>query len=608
MQEALQERAASPRLADWNAIGVLVRCFGYLRRYWRVVAGAYLAVLVITGLNVSIPQLIRGIIDRGLTGGDLAYVRWAALLLLGLAAIKAVFTFWQQRWLEVASQNVAYDMRNDLQTKLTDLSFSFHDKSEAGQLLSRTIQDVERIRFLTGRAVWRVVDGLVLLVATAGVLIWMNPRLAALVLLTLPLLIHRAIDYSSKARPLSARIQDELGTLTGRLEQNLRGMRVVKAFAQEPAETERFNVVNKRWFDLSAQSARLDALNSPLMDLIVNAGTVIILLYGGWLVIQGEITLGALVAFMTYLAQLAPPVRVLGRVIPAIAQASAAGQRIFAILDADPEVKDAPGAIELPPLRGHVRFEDVSLAYGGRRPAVRGINFEAQPGQVIALLGATGAGKSTLTYLISRFYDPTEGRVTIDGYDLRHVTRASLRRQIGVVLQETTLFAASIRENIAFGRPSASEAEIVAAAQAAQAHNFILETPAGYDTEVGERGVTLSGGQKQRIAIARALLTNPRILILDDATASVDTETESLIQEALDRLMAGRTAFVIAHRLSTLRRADLILVLAHGQIVAAGTHASLINESPMYAEIALRQQPVAAAGQAPEQAAVRGGD
>jgi ATP-binding cassette subfamily B protein len=590
MATAQIESTQAPTLRSPNALRVLGRCYGYLRPYQRVVASAYLAVLMMTGLNVAIPQVIRWIVDLGLRAGDLAFVGRAALGLLGLALVKAVLTYFQQRWLEVASQNVAYDLRNDIQTKLTDLSFSYHDRTEAGQLLSRAIQDVERVRFLTGRATWRLLDGLVLLAGTAVLLVWMSPSLALLVLLTVPFLLQRGLYYAGRSRPLSAMIQDQLGRVTTQLEQSLRGMRVVKAFAQAPAEIGRFDQENEEWFRLSAASSRLDAVNAPLLDLIVNAGSVLILLYGGWQVMDGTLTLGELVAFMSYLAQLAGPVRVMSRVIPAIAMASAAGERIFAILDTLPEVRDAPNARALPPARGHVRFENVSLAYDGRRPAVSDISFEARPGQIVALLGATGAGKSTLTYLISRFYDPTSGRVTIDGHDLRQVTRASLRRQIGVVLQETVLFAASIRENIAFGRPEASESEIVAAAQAAQAHDFILRMPAGYDTRVGEKGVTLSGGQKQRLAIARALLTDPRVLILDDATASVDTETESLIQAALDQLMAGRTTFIIAHRLGTLRRADLILVLEHGRIVAQGTHATLIDTSPLYAATYERQR------------------
>lgn len=585
------ERAAElPSLRSSEALRVLWRCYGYLAPYRQVVGGAYLAMLFIMGLNVVIPQFIRRIVDDGLARGDVAFVERAVLGLLGLGLARALLTFFQQRWLEVASQNVAYNLRNELQTKLTDLSFSYHDRAEAGQLLSRAIQDVERIRFLTGRATWRLIDGLVLLAGTAALMVAMSPSLALLVLLVVPFLLHRGLAYARRARPLSVFIQDALGGVTTRLEQNLRGIRVVKAFAQAPAETRRFDEANAAWFELSAQSARLDAVNGPLMDLIVSAGLVLILGYGGWQVVNHSLTLGALVAFTTYLSQLAGPVRTMGRVIPAIAMASAAGERIFAVLDQRPEVRDAPGARALLPARGHVRFEDVSLAYDGRRPAVSGITFEARPGQIVALLGATGAGKSTITYLISRFYDPTSGRVTIDGHDLRQVTRASLRGQIGVVLQETVLFAASIRENIAFGRPSAAEAEITAAAQAAQAHDFIMALPEGYDTRVGERGVSLSGGQKQRLAIARALLIDPRVLILDDATASVDSQTERLIQSALDELMRGRTTFIIAHRLSTLRRADQILVLEHGRIVARGAHASLLAASPLYAAMVARQQ------------------
>jgi ATP-binding cassette subfamily B protein len=325
------------------------------------------------------------------------------------------------------------------------------------------------------------------------------------------------------------------------------------------------------------------------MDFIANLGTVGILWYGGRLVIQGGLSAGELVAFLTYLAQLFGPVRTLGNVIPAVAQAAAAGDRIFEILDTQSDVTDAPDAIELPAIQGHVKFEHVYFTYGNGHRVLTDINIEAQPGQIIALLGATGSGKTSIMNLIPRFYDPTQGRVTIDGHDLLEVSIHSLRRQIGIVLQETTLFAATIRENIAMGRPEATEVEIVEAAKAAQAHNFILELPDKYDTEVGERGVTLSGGQKQRIAIARALLKDPRILLLDDATASVDTQTERLIQMALARLMKGRTSFIIAQRLSTVRMADLILVLEKGRITASGKHADLLHKSELYARIYQRQ-------------------
>jgi len=572
-----------------RTLGILWRCYGYLRPYWRRTLGAYLAALCITGMNMLIPQLTRWIIDHGIRDQNLDVLRWSVLALLGLTLIKGVLSFSQGRWSEMASQNVAFDLRNALQKKLTLLSFSFHDQTETGELLSRTIQDVDRVRFLTGRAVLRIVDGVVLASSTAVMLIWMNPRLAALVIATMPLLTWRAITFGRAFRPLSLEVQKQLAILTTRIEQNLRGIRVVKAFAQEDAEIERFDRDNEHWFGLTARQAQLQSTSGPMLTLIANIGALLILWYGGRLVIDGQLTLGELVAFTMYLSQIVQPVRQLGMVIPAVAIAAVAAQRIFEVLDTVPDVRDAPDAMPLPAITGHVRFENVSFSYGQRRGVLKDVSFEARPGQVIALLGRTGSGKSTIINLIPRFYDPTAGRITVDGHDIRTVTLNSLRSQIGSVLQETTLFATTIRENIAFGRPEATRDEIAAAARAAQAHDFIMQTPQGYETYVGEKGVTLSGGQKQRIAIARALLTDPRILILDDATSSVDTETEQMIQLALDRVMQGRTTFVIAHRLSTLRRADLILVLDRGRIVARGTHETLLKTSGLYAEI-YRQQ------------------
>lgn len=568
---------------------ILWRCFSYLRPYWRQTTGAYLSLLGTNILALTIPQFIRWIVDQGIRGRDIQLLGWSVLALLGLTLMKGSLSFLQGRWTEIASQGVAYDLRNAIHQKLAALSFSYHDQAETGQLLSRAVQDVERIRFLTGRAFLRLTDGILLLIGTAAVLIWMNPWLALLALATMPILAWRALHFGRRFRPLSLAIQQQLGVLTTRLEQNLRGARIVKAFAQEENEIARFDRENDRWFRLSAETARLQALNVPLMDLIANVGTIFIIWYGGFLVIRDELTLGEMVAFSTYLTQLIQPVRRLGMIISAVAQAIAAGERIFEILDAVSEVRDAPDAMELPPVRGHVRFERVSFSYFGRHRVLNDISFEAQPGQIIALLGATGSGKSTIINLIPRFYDPTEGRITIDGYDIRQVTLRSLREQIGIVLQETILFATTIRENIAFGRPGASEEEIIAVAKAAQAHQFIMELPNGYDTLVGERGITLSGGQKQRIAIARALLKNPRILILDDAMASVDTETEYLIQRALEHLMRGRTSFIIAQRLSTVRMANLILVLEKGRIAACGTHEELLRTSGLYAEIYYRQ-------------------
>jgi ABC-type multidrug transport system fused ATPase/permease subunit len=564
---------------------ILLRCYAYLRPHSRLVGAAYAVLLAVNLLNIAIPQLIRHIVDQGISQRDTRLLGWSVLSLVGLTLVKGGLNFVQNRWVEISSQSVAYDVRNDIHRKLASLSFSYHDRTETGQILSRAVQDVERIRFLTGRATMRLLEGTALLLGTLVALVWMNPTLALLALATMPLLIYRAFVFARHYRPLSADIQQQLAVLTARVEQNLRGARVVKAFAQEEAEIERFDRDNAHWFELSALAARLRAINAPLLTLIANASLVLIIWYGGSLVVRRQLTLGELVAFLTYLGQLAEPVRRVGLIMPVLAMAMAAGERVFEILDARSEVKEAPDAVSLPTVEGCVRFEEVSFAYFGRYRVLDRVCFEARPGQVIALLGATGSGKSTIINLIPRFYDPTGGRITLDGQDIRRVTLNSLRDQIGIVLQETTLFAATVRENIGFARPDAAEEEIVAAAEAAQAHSFILDMPQGYDTPVGERGVTLSGGQKQRIAIARALLKDPRILILDDATSSVDTETEQLIQRALERLMRGRTSFVIAQRLSTVRMADLILLLDRGRVAARGTHEELLRTSGLYAEI-----------------------
>ncbi|MBI3943405.1 MAG: ABC transporter ATP-binding protein [Chloroflexi bacterium] len=607
---------ASPPVRRLGSLHLLGRCFGFLKPYKAITIGAYLTLIIINALTLVIPQIIRSTVDQGIGKQNIPLLGWSVLALLGLMVIKGVMSFLQGRWTEVASQGVAYDMRNAIHRKLADLSFAYHDRTETGQLLSRAIQDVERVRFLTGRAFLRLIDAIVFLLGAATILLIMNPRLALLSLCLMPLLAYRAIRFSVQFRPISLAIQQQLAVLTTRLEQNLRGARIVKAYAQEESEIDRFERENSLWFGLSVKATRMQALNMPMLDLIANTGTVFIIWYGGLLVVRHELTLGEFVAFFTYLGQLIQPVRRLGMILPALSQAAAAAERIFEILDAESEVKEAPNAISLPKVRGHVRFERVSFSYFGRHQVLNDVSFEAQPGQIIALMGTTGSGKTSIVNLIPRFYDATSGRISIDGVDVRDVTLNSLRDQIGIVLQETVLFAATIRENIAFGRPGASDEEVIAAAQAAQAHDFICHMPEGYETHVGERGVTLSGGQKQRVAIARAILKNPRILILDDATASVDTETEHQIQLAMERLMRGgfnglhssngnrqvssgdsragangirATSFIIAQRLSTVRMADMVLVLEKGRIAARGTHEELLRTSGLYAEIYNRQ-------------------
>lgn len=567
---------------------LLWRVYGYLRPYWKQTLIAYASLFAILGLNTMIPQFLGWIIDTGVKGNQPQVLTWSVLVLLGLTVLKGVLNYYQGTMSEVASQNVAFDLRNEIQKKLTSLSFSFHDQSEAGELLSRAVQDVERIRFLTGRATVRILEGALLLVVTAIVMLVMDYRLALLVLATMPLLVYRALYFGSRFRPLSQLVQKQLAVLTTAVEQNLCGTREVKAYVQEDAEIERFGRENARWFDLSARSAQMQAVNLPLLFLIANLGYVAIILYGGRQVIQGQITIGEIIAFITYVGQLIEPVRRLGMIIPAVAIAGSAAERIFDILDTVSEVRDEPGAVPIGQIQGRVEFEHVSFSYG-RKKVLNDINFRVEAGQTIALLGSTGSGKSTIISLVPRFYDPSEGRVLVDGTDVRKVTLHSLRSQIGIVMQDTTLFAGTIRENITFGNEQASEEEIIRAARAAQAHEFIIQSAQGYDTRVGERGVTLSGGQRQRLAIARALLMDPRILILDDATASVDAETEHLIQLAFQNLVRGRTTFVIAHRLSTVRNADQIIVMDKGRIQAMGTHETLLTSSRLYVEIYNRQ-------------------
>ena len=563
----------------------LWRAFSRLRPYWRLSASAYVSLLATTAIILATPQIMRWIVDRGIRQHDLQLLTWSVLALLGLTVAGGVFTYFTGLWTEIASQSVSYDLRRDLHARLTDLSFAYHDRTESGQLLSRAMQDVERLRFLTGRAFLGLANGVILLIGTATALVIMNPTLALLALLTMPILAQRATSFGAAYRPLSLAIQQQLAVLTTRLEQNLRGARIVKAFAQEDAEIERFETENLKWFGLAAATAKLTAVNVPLLDLIANLATVIIIWFGGLQVIRGALTLGELVAFIAYMAQLAAPIRRLGFVIPAIAMAGASAERIFEILDEDTQVEETADAMPLPQVKGHLRFENVSFSYARPHNVLRNVSFDIQPGQVLALLGPTGSGKSSIINMIPRFYDPTEGRILLDGYEIRGATLHSLRSQIGIVLQESTLFATSIRENIAFGRPEASDEEIIEAAQAAQAHEFIVSFADGYDTKVGERGATLSGGQRQRVAIARTLLTDPRILILDDATSSVDTQTEHLIQKALANLMKGRTSVIIAQRLSTVRLADQILMLEKGGISAAGKHEELLETSPLYRKI-----------------------
>jgi len=565
------------------------RVLKYMREYWFPQAIAYLCMLAINGVLILSPQITRRIIDEGIGKQRLDVLAWMSLALVGVTILRGAFRFGEGYLSEWVSQGIAYRMRNQLYWKLHSLSFSYHDRAQTGQLLSRATSDVERLRELTGRGLLRLVDSIVLLISTTVVLLRMQPTLAALSLAVMPFVAIIMRHYMARQQPAFRERQNLMAVMTTRLEQNLLGVSVVRGFAQEPQEIARFAAVNDDIYDISMVTARRSSFTMPFIVLLASLGTVLILWVGGRMVVAGELTLGALVAFNSYVLQLVNPMRRLGFIITRLVEAHASAERVFEILDAESEVKNAPDAVELGPIRGEVTFDHVSFQYVGGSKVLEDVSFHVEPGQVVALLGPTGAGKSTITNLIPRFYDVTEGRVLIDGIDVRKVTLESLRRQIGIVLQETQLFGSTVRENITFGRPDATEEEMIAAAKAAAAHDFIMRFPKGYDTEVGERGITLSGGQRQRIAIARALLLNPRILILDDATSSVDTETEQQIQKALEALMEGRTSFIIAQRVSTVRNADLILVIDRGRLVAQGRHEDLIRESGIYADIYYRQ-------------------
>ena len=567
----------------------LLRVLGYMRAFWVQEIGAYLCMLGINGIRLYSPQIIRRIVDVGIEQNQPDVLLRLVIYLFALTLGQGLLRFGETYLTESVAQGIAYTMRNQVYRKLQTLSFSYHDRTQAGQLLARATSDVERLRRITGRGFLQIVDALVLLVGSAVVMFRMQPLLAGLSIALMPVILFLVRWFMEKVHTLWHARQDRLAVLTSRLEQNLLGVRVVRGFAQEPAEIGRFDAENDDIYNISMTLARTQSFTMPLIILLASASSVLILWIGGRMVIAGALTLGGLVAFNSYLLQLINPIRRMGFVATMLSESRASAERVFEILDARSEVVDAPDAIELDGVRGAVTFENVSFAYFGGAPVLANVSFHVKPGQVVALLGPTGSGKSTITNLIPRFYDVTEGAVKIDGIDIRTVTQESLRRQIGIVLQETTLFGSTIRENIAFGRPEATQEEIEAVAKAAAAHDFITNMPKGYDAEVGERGITLSGGQRQRIAIARALLLNPRILILDDATSSVDTETEQQIQAALARLMKGRTSFIIAQRVSTVRNADLILVIDQGKLVAQGRHEDLIRESGIYADIYYRQ-------------------
>ena len=568
--------------------GPLRRALGYLRSYKRESISAALALMLVSGANLVAPLLVGRAIDTGIAPRQADVLVYVVAGLVVVALARGLFTFLQGYLAERASQGVAYDLRDALFGQMERLSFSYYDRVQTGQLVQRLTNDVEQIRSFAGSGVVQLANAVVMLIGAASLLFYLDARLALVSLAVVPAIALLLVRFVRLIRPLFGQVQQTLGRLNTVLQEDLSGVRVIRAFAREDYETARYKNVNDELLDRNLQTVRVFANNFPFVFLLANLGTLAIVWFGGWQVINGGLSIGELVAFNTLLGFMLFPILTIGFLSANISRAGASAARVFEILDAPLEVTDKPDASPLPPVECRVAFDDVSFRYpGSEREILRGVSFAVEPGSTVAILGTTGSGKSTLVNLLPRFYDATGGAVRLDGHDVRDVTLTSLRSQIGMVLQEARLFSGTVRDNVAFGRPDATDEEVRAAAKDAQADGFIRGLSDGYETVIGERGVGLSGGQRQRIAIARALLVDPRLLILDDSTSAVDAETEAAIQETLDRLMREkhRTVFVIAQRISTVRDADLILVLDEGTIGAMGTHEELRRDSELYNEI-----------------------
>jgi len=570
-------------------VSIYIRLYKLVLKYRMRVALAWLCVFGAAGFQLVSPKLVQWAIDNGIPAvaqTNRTPLLIAAAAIFGAAALRSLAQYGRQFLGQVLGQNVAYDLRNSIYNRLQHLSFAYHDSHQTGQLMSRATQDVEAVQQFVQMGVLQAVYFLVFI---SGALILMLASNWRLGLISLPFLLFIAGSsgfFSGKLRATWYRVQNGLARLTTVLQENLSGARVVKSFGREDLEIKKFDKEAEALFKDSYESTRLQSISVPTMTGIWMLGMAVTIWYGGREIAAVRLTPGELAGFALYLTLLQQPLRMLGMVINVAARAYSAGQRVFEILDAESAVKERPDATALRDVGGHVRFENVSFGYDRLSPVLSGINIDAKPGQVVALLGPTGSGKTTVVNLLPRFYDVSEGRITIDGKDIRDVTLASLRRCMTIVQQEVFLFTGTIRDNISYGIPDATQEQIERAAKAARIHDFIVNNmEQGYDTWVGERGSTLSGGQKQRVAMARTLLLDPPIMILDDSTSAVDTETEYLIQQALQEVMKGRTTFVIAQRLRTVKMADQILVLNRGKIVEQGRHGELLQKDGFYRRI-----------------------
>ncbi len=565
------------------------RLLGFLRPYRKGVIVSFALAAVAMAAGVLIPYLVGRTVDEIRQGETNLWPLAAAIVAAGL--LRLLFSVARRLVAGRVSLGVEFDLRNRMYAHLQSLELGFFDSQQTGQLMSRSTVDLQAVRFFLGYGLVFILQSALTILIAAGVMLAVNPSLAVVALAPVPFVVVIAARYGRLNRPASQEVQQRIAELTAEAEENISGVRVVKAFAQESRQMARFRTAVQRVFDQSMVSTRLRAFYNPFIGFLPQLGLAAILLVGGRQAINGSITIGEFVAFYGYVVMLTSPMRMLGIALGMAQRAVASGARVFEILDRAPRMTAPAGAAPLPDGRGAVRFDHVTFAYEDAEPVLREVSLEVEAGETVALVGATGSGKTTLASLVPRLYDPVEGRVLIDGVDVSEVDLESLRREIALVSDDAFLFSATLRENIAYARPDATDEEVQRAAARAGLAEFIESLPDGYETRVGERGLTLSGGQRQRVAIARALVANPRILILDDATSSVDATTESRIKEALREVMRGRTTFVIAHRLSTISLADEIVVLEGGHVAARGTHAELLESSPLYREIAEKGLP-----------------